>query len=43
MHVDPKTDKVMTSVTLTFDLERSKTIQHFFRVICTGVQGLVDI
>ena len=35
MQIDPKTDKVMTSVTLTFAIERSKTIQHFFKVICT--------
>ena len=36
-----KMDKVMTSVTLTFDLERPKYIQHIFRVICTSLPGLV--
>ena len=35
--------QVMTSVTLTFDLERSKTIQHFFNVIYTSVPSLVVI
>ena len=43
MQIDPQMDKVMTSVTLTFDLERSNTIQHFFKVICTSVPSLVDI
>ena len=43
MKIDLKSDKVMTSVTLTFDLETPKTIQHLFGVICTSVQGLVDI
>ena len=43
MQIDPKTDNVMTTVTLTFDLERSKTIQHFFMVTCAYLLGLVVI
>ena len=43
MQTDPKMDKVMTYVTLTFDLEWPKSIEHFFKVICTSVHGLADI
>ena len=43
MQIDPKTNKVMISVTLTLDLERPKNIQQLFMVTCSSVQGLVDI
>ena len=43
MNNELKLEKVLTSVTFTFDLETPKSIQHFFGVICTSVPGLVDI
>ena len=33
MQIDPKVDKIMTSVTVIFDLERPKSIQHLFKAI----------